>query len=353
MLVTSYRLIVVNCIQWTVHQYIYIDVSVWLPDCRKGKIIINNSHDQDEVNKDPYNNLVGLILIITGSLLISAKGIFAKLLYLEGVADDELVTVRAMLSLPLFWAWAVWRVGLTNLFKVNRRAILGSAIAGVACYYIGARVNFYALTLIDASLERALLYSYPTLVVIGTAILLKRLPEWRVMFALVLTYLGVLLAIGGFNVELLQANLFGAGLVMFCALSFAFYFFVNEHVCHQVGSASFTVYAMTAATAALVLHYFIEHPITVFTLNGHAWQLLILMVLFVTVIPVFMIAESVRKIGAQRAALVSTVGPPSTILLAALILNESMIPSQLSGVALILLGVIFLEIRNQRPSVSE
>lgn len=271
----------------------------------------------------------------------------AKLLYAEGVAADELVTIRAILSLPLFWAWAIWRVGLINLFQVDRRVLFGSAMAGIACYYVGARINFFALTIIDASLERVLLYTYPTLVVIGTAIILKRAPEWRVIVALISTYLGVLLAVGGFSIELLQANLFGAGLVMFCALTFAFYFFVNDHVSNQISSAGFTVYAMTAATVALCLHFFIKHPITAFTLNDRAWQLLIFMVLFATVIPVFMIAESVRQIGAQRAALISTVGPPSTILLAALILDESMLFSQLGGVVFILAGIIFLEIRQQ------
>ena len=290
-----------------------------------------------------------MILIITGSLLISAKGILAKLLYAQGIAFDELVTIRAILSLPLFWAWAIWRVGLINLFQVSRRALLGSMIAGIACYYLGARINFYSLTLIDASLERVLLYTYPTLVVIGTSIIQKRLPERRIILVLLLTYLGVLLAVGGFSVELLQANLYGTGLVMFCALTFALYFLINDRVRNHISSVGFTVYAMTAATVALSLHFFIENPVNTFTftLNARAWQLLIFMVLFVTVIPVFMIAESVRHIGAQRAALISTVGPPSTIILAFLILDESMLFSQLGGVFFILVGIILLEIRQQ------
>ncbi|MCZ6803302.1 MAG: DMT family transporter [Proteobacteria bacterium] len=291
-------------------------------------------------------------MIITGSLLISAKGILAKLLYAEGMASDELVTIRAILALPLFWAWAIWRVGLINLFRVNRRALLGSVVAGIACYYLGARLNFYSLTLIDASLERVLLYTYPTLVVIATALIQKRVPEWRMIVALIMTYLGVLLAVGGFRGDLFQTNLFGTGLVMFCALTFAFYFIINDRVRNHISSAAFTVYAMTAATVALSLHFFIENPVNTFTftLNARAWQLLLFMVLFVTVIPVFMIAESVRRIGAQRAALISTVGPPSTIILATLILDESMLLGQLGGVLFILVGLVLLEMRQHARS---
>ncbi len=291
------------------------------------------------------NTLLGISLIIIGSLLMSAKGIFAKLLYTEAVADDVLVTIRALLSLPLFWAWAIWRTGFLNLFQIERRALLGSAVAGIICYYLGARLDFYALTLIDAGLERVLLYTYPAIVVLVTAIVVRRLPEWRVIIAVVLTYTGVVLAVGGFNAELWQANMFGAGLVTFCAITFAFYFFANEYLGKHIGSIGFTVYAMTAATIALSLHFILSHSITEVTLNTRAWGLLSFMVVFVTVVPIFMIAEGVRQIGAQRAALISTVGPPSTIILAAVFLDESMSITQLSGVIIILAGILILEIR--------
>lgn len=298
------------------------------------------------LNSTPTRNaLLGISLIVIGSLLLSAKGIFAKLLYTEAIADDVLVTIRSLLSLPLFWAWAIWRIGLLNLFQIGRRALLGSAVAGIICYYLGARLDFYALTLIDAGLERVLLYTYPAIVMLTTAIMVRKLPEWRAIVAVVLTYIGVVLAVGGFNAELWQANMFGAGLVTFCAITFAFYFFANEYLGKHICSIGFTVYAMTAATVALCLHFILTQSIAEVTLNMRAWGLLSFMVVFVTVIPIFMIAEGVRQIGAQRAALISTVGPPSTIFLAAVILDESMSVTQLSGVIFILAGILILEIR--------
>jgi len=60
------------------------------------------------------------------------------------------------------------------------------------------------------------------------------------------------------------------------------------------------------------------------------------------------IAEGVRLIGATRAALLSTVGPPATVLLAYLLLGEVMTPTQLTGAAVIVFGVVVLEVRLPR-----
>ena len=47
-------------------------------------------------------------------------------------------------------------------------------------------------------------------------------------------------------------------------------------------------------------------------------------------------AEGVRRIGAQRGAVVSTIGPPATIIIAAWLLDERLDGTQIAGVALIM-----------------
>ena len=57
---------------------------------------------------------------------------------------------------------------------MRRRAVLAAVIAGITCYYVGAMVDFWALTLIDASIERVLLFSYPAMVVLIGSLLKRR-----------------------------------------------------------------------------------------------------------------------------------------------------------------------------------
>ena len=285
----------------------------------------------------------GLLLVISGAVLLSAKGILSKLLYAEGLDFQEVITIRSVLSLPLFWLYGIYIIGLPQLIKVDRLGLLGAVAAGFFCYFIGGSLDFYALTLIDASLERVLLYTYPALIVFIMAVLKRRSPPLSVICAVVMTYVGILLAIGIFDVALWQANSFGALMVLICAVTYAGYFFANDLVGNRIGSIVFTIYAMTAATLALIIHYSLDHSVSELALGPRAWWLFLIMIVFVTVVPLFMMAEGVKQIGAQRAGLLSTVGPVSTIILAAIFIGEGMRWFQYTGVVVTLIGILILE----------
>ncbi len=286
----------------------------------------------------------GVLLVVTGTLLLSSKGIFAKLLYAHGVDWQSLTTIRMLLALPLFWLFALWRLGPAPLlYTLSPRMLLLSAAAGFLCYYAGAMANFYALTLIDASLERVLLFTYPALVVLARIVSTRRVGEPGVLVALLLTWVGTVLVVGGLDLALLQQNAEGALMVLICAATLAVYFLINERVGRDVSSTSFTTWAMTAASGGLAAHYALSPGWSTVSVSPQAWPWLIAMVVIATVAPLFMIAEGVRRIGAERAALVSTVGPPATIVLAWLILDELLSLAQLMGAGLIVLTIAWLE----------
>ena len=298
--------------------------------------------------KASHAGLIGILLVMVGALMLSSKGVFAKLLYAEGVEFQTVATMRALLALPLFWAWALWHTPPGRFLRLDRRAMTGAAIAGFVCYYIGTLIDFLALTMIDASLERVILFSYPVLVVAAQAILSRRFPAGRTIAAATLTYLGVFLAVGGLELDMVRANLSGALLVLVCAATLVFYFFFNERIGAILGSTAFTAVAMTAAAIGLTAHVLATRPAASWSMSTDAWWLMILLVLVATAAPLFMVAEGVKRIGAQRGALLSTVGPPATIVMAWLVLDESMRPIQLAGAALIVLGIIALESGGKR-----
>ncbi len=293
---------------------------------------------------------LGLLLAMGGAMLLASKGILAKLLYAEGVDVTTLVTVRSAAALPVFWAWAVLRLGWGRVVVREPRAIWISAIAGLACYYAGALVNFEALRLIDASLERVLLYAYPSFVVLVLAVQRGRMPPARTLVALAMTYLGIVLAVGVLDSALFRANAYGAGLALLSAVGFTFYFLANQAAAARIGSIRFTVFAMTAATAALVVHLLaLRAPLDELAgFTPAAWGWMALLVGGVTVLPLFMLAEGVRRLGAERAALVSTIGPPTTILLAWAVLGEVLAPLQLLGAAVVIAGIVVLEEKGLR-----
>ena len=287
-------------------------------------------------------------------MLLASKGIFAKLLYARGVDFETVLSARAVLAIPGFLLIARLSGGLAQVRAASRRDWIMAAVAGTICYSVGSGLDFYALTLIDATVERTLLYTYPALVVLAGWFISGNRPGRVVFAAVVTTYLGTALTVGAFDPELLKQNLFGALLVLACSASIAYYFIVSAKLTRTMGSSAFTVAAMTAAGLTLAVYYQLRHGWQHLALDGESWLLMIGLVIFATVLPLYLMAEGVRRVGAQRAAVASTIGPPGTGIMAFALLGEAMSLSQLLGMALILGGILLLEMRlmRQQPARS-
>lgn len=290
----------------------------------------------------------GVLLILAAAICSSLKAILAKLLYDQGLDALTVVSLRAVISLPLFWAVALAIVGPSKIFRVELRSMLSAAAVGIICYYLGAWADFIALTMIEASLERIVLYSFPAMVVLIEAVRTQRLPPLRQWIALALTYIGVILVMGGFNFELLLANFVGVLLVLAAALSFAIFAIVNQTVSPLIGSVRFTLYAHTAAAIGLIVHFLIVSPGEALHISFNGWLWLGIIATVGAVLPFFMLSEGIRRIGASRSALLTTVGPPATFIMAFFILNERMSSGQMAGAAVILLAILVLEGRFPR-----
>lgn len=296
--------------------------------------------------------------VAAAAILFASKGLFGKALYQRGVSFELLVTVRAVLAVPLF-AWFAVRANKPDPSrsadgpkKMRGRAILAAAIAGITCYYAGALLDFWALTLIDASIERVLLFSYPALVVMISSGLRRRAPETKLVLAMLATYVGIFFVMGGIDLRELRQNLFGAGLVLVAALTTAIYFLIGERYTHELGSTRFAAIGMCASAVALALHFVLFRSFDEFaTLQAHDWMLLAVLSVACMFLPGLMQAEGVRRVGAQRAAIGSTVGPPTTIVLAALFLDERLNVWQVLGTVMIVGSVLALSLGKRKDVV--
>lgn len=261
----------------------------------------------------------------------------------------EVAAIRSVLAIPGFVLVAAISA---QKFKGKPRSkpsawhLAAAALAGLWCYYLGALANFYALTLIQANVERALLFSYPAMVVLFSALTSRALPSGSTMLALGTTSLGVLLVTGAADEQLSSDQWQGIFWVLFCSVTIACYFMANGALTRNMSAATFTLTAMTAAGSA----FFIHHGLIMGWLNvelpGNSLWIMLGLVVFATVLPLFCVSEGIRRIGASRGALLSTVGPPATALMAYLMYDERLSVLQLLGTVLVVLSVALLEWRS-------
>lgn len=282
-------------------------------------------------------------MVIAGAIALGAKGVVAKFLYSKGLDFTTVVAVRAVLAVPGFLLLALFLGGLDGFAKLKQRDIVLAIFAGMLSYYVGAGINFYALTLIDASVERALLFSYPALVVVYDWLARRERPPRPVLLAVGATYVGIAFTVGLIGTDTHESNLVGGLLVMVCAATIAVYFLLSARLTRTMGSALFTFIAMAAAGTAWFIHYAFSNGWGSIAFDRETSIWMTVMVIAVTILPLYLMAEGVRRIGALRASIASTVGPVAAALLAIAFLEETLQRLQILGIGLIVLGIAVVE----------
>ena len=288
----------------------------------------------------------GAVLVALAAVALAAKGVIAKLLYARGLSFDLVGGLRGVLAVPFYWAIAVLRSPGRAAHHATWQARIWAGVAGVVCYYGGGLLNLAALRTIDVSLERLVLFTYPTVVVILSAVMRRTAPSGSTLIALLGTYLGVMLAVLGGSTERIQDNVSGAALVFVSALTMGFYVLVAERMLRIIGSTAFTVWSMTAAAVAWCVHLLLLRPTELLMavwMSVDTIALIAMLVVFSMVLPAFAMVAGIERIGAERAAIISTLGPPAAAVIAWLILGEVMTPVQMAGLLVVVGGVLLLE----------
>jgi len=281
------------------------------------------------------------VLAGCAALLFASKGLFIKALAARGVDYLTVAMVRGLLALPMFAGLALWRG--VQLRRASARTLALAALAGALGYGVGALVDFRALELIDISVERALLFTYPAIIVAWQAMARRRMPRPLVLLALAFTYGGILLVVGGFNASLWNQNLLGAVLVLTCAACMACYFLLGERCIATLGSSGYTVVALSAAAGFVFVVFLGARPLSVVSsLHAYEWLLLLALAVLGMFLPTLCQAGAISRIGAERGALASTIGPPAALLLGVALLGERPGAGQLLGTALIICGIVLI-----------
>src|SRR6478752_6583556 len=290
----------------------------------------------------------GPLFAVLGVLGFSFKAILIKLAYAWSPVDPvSLMTLRMLYSAPFFVAIAWWAgraPGAAPIAGRDWRLLLGLGFIG---YYLSSLLDFIGLQYVTASLERLVLFLYPTIVVLLSALFLSQPVTRRAAIALALSYAGIALALWhDIRVTGDPASIaLGSALVFASALGYAIYLVAAGGIIARLGSSRFIAWAMLASTAYIVAQFVLTRPPSALRLPISVHALTLAMAVFCTVLPTWMIAESIRRMGASTASLIGSLGPLFTIGFGALLLGEPVNVLQLAGVALVLTGVILVSQR--------
>jgi len=296
--------------------------------------------------------LTGFALSAAGAMLFAVKGVLIKLIYVYPIDSTSLLAVRMMLSLPVFAMVGVieWRRRPFDK-RPDIRSIGLAAVVGIIGYHVSSWLDFEGLATLEAQTERLILFTYPFLVLLFGRVLLKHQLRLHALVGASMSYAGLIVMFGANPSRLTPMMLGGAALVLTAAATFALYQLFAREMILRCGPGLFSAIALSAAGVTLILQFLATHSISVLALPPHAWLLISYLAIFSTIIPTFMMSAGTARIGAQGTAIISTLSPLVTIVLAIVVLGEPFGLPEAAGTALVIGGVgLFSWIESRRPS---
>ena len=284
---------------------------------------------------------VGVALAAAGAVAFSGKAIIVKLAYRYQVDAVTLIMWRMLLALPLFVLIAWW--GGRGRKPMTARDLRMVCALGFCGYYLSSFLDFLGLQYVSASLERLILYLNPTLVLLLGWFMTGRPVKVKQLWAMAVSYAGVLVVFGHEVQWAGWSVLPGVGLIFVSAITYALYLVFSGEEVKRLGPLRLTGWASAWASVFCILQFLILRPV------ASAWQvdpavieLSVINALACTVLPILLVMFAIERIGAAASAQAGMVGPLSTVVLGVWVLHEPFNQWVLAGAALVLWGVWLL-----------
>ena len=286
-------------------------------------------------------DFTGYAMALTGAALFSTKGVFIKLAYQAGIGTEGIIALRMIVAVPVYLVIGAYLLARNpDLRKsLTPGTIAGAAAVGSLGYYVASYLDFAGLSFVTAQYERLVLFTYPFFVLLFGVLFFGDRMSWNLLPAMGLSY-GGLLVIFAWNLTVRPEGLFvGTALVLGSAITFALYQHLAKRQMLVLGSALFTCIGMsTAALLAIGQSLVVDGAQSYFHYNAEVWFLGLMLGIFGTVLPSFLLNAGIARIGARATSSTASFGPIVTIVLAVFILGEEFTLFHAAGTAMVLAG---------------
>jgi drug/metabolite transporter (DMT)-like permease len=303
-------------------------------------------------------NLTGSLAAVVAASLFGMLGPLTRLAGDAGLPGIGMTAWRALLGVSFLAVVLVAtravgeNVAAVRALPTQGRRML--AVAGVSGLVLNASM-FTAFGLAPVALVLMMFYTYPAgVAVVDVASGHERLTRWRAA-ALALSMGGVVLVLAGGSAAAEAAPNAAAGIALGLLASAAQVVFVtaSRSGYRTVPAAGASLLIMSVAFLGAVVVALVAGQgagLLVPFSTPSVWPLILLAGIAAAGISSSLFLVAIRRIGGTRAGILMLFEPVVGVILAAVILGESMTAAQAVGTALVLLGALVLQ-RSSEPSL--
>jgi len=276
--------------------------------------------------------LKGSIFILFSAFMYATLPILVKLAYSAGLGPGSTLLLRYIFSFILL-ALFIKVVKHDHILSLSPPVIAqGIFLTASGLFY------FFALNTLSAGLTTVIFFTHPVLVAILSILIFKERFVPRIFIGLALALGGVALISGlvGHSPGLSSEGIFFALLACIC---YSFYSLLGQKTVARSNPLSITA---TLSLMAIIIIVPVYHSSLGFLFVLTPSQLLITLVMavFNTLLAVLFFLKGVQNIGAARATLISTAEPVFCVMMAFLILGETLTGIEVIGSVMVFASML-------------
>ena len=292
------------------------------------------------------DTLRGVLAVAVAASMWGTLGLFAKMLYAEGVSFEALVAVRASVGWLAVMGFVLATRGARSLRVEGRDLafLVPLGLVGIGAFYL---LYFYTVRESTVGTAAILLYSSPAFVVVLAWLFLKEPLGVLKVLALALTVGGISLVAGAYdpaNLEVSPAILL-TGLLS--GLTYGLYSIFGRPVTGRLGPPVILSYALFFGAALLL----VAAGPTLGTLAGlplDSYALLFMLAVVHTTLAFALYTFGLGRLGAGRAAIVATVEPVVAGAVGTVLLGEELTFPKALGGLLVLSGAALAQVKPRK-----
>lgn len=291
------------------------------------------------------NNLLYPLLIVIASSSYGILSTIVKVAMLHGFTSAEAISSQYIVGFMLILA--IFVVTQRQLPKLSKKGLLLLTCAGIFTGITGI-VYGESLRYLPASLAVVMLFQFTWIGLFLDCTLHKRLPSRPEVLSLIVLFAGTVLAAGILDVDLSGIAWQGWAFGLAAAFSFACFIQFNSRPVEGITTTSRVLFM---SFVALVVISIFLNPEIVWNgrlFNEGLWKYGLALGLFGIILPIYLFSIAVPKVGGALASILSAMELPVAVTVSVIVLHEPLTMIQVSGIVLVILGMMLPTILTQR-----
>lgn len=280
----------------------------------------------------------GYLLIILSAVIFGFMPIGAKTVYEGGGNAFSLVFYRSLFSLPTLFILMWKRKDIPmSITKIELKKVIILVVGGIGITPI---LLFSSYNYISTGTATVVHFVYPVFVLLGCSIFFKEKINNIKIICVVLCMGGIIFL----SSPLELGSILGLSLAFFSGITYAFYMiYLDKSGLKNMYHFKLGFY-MAIVSCAIMFVFSVATGKLVTTMTSKAWITTFIFANIISVGAVVLFQIGMQTISSQKAAILSTFEPITSIIIGVLLMNEDFTFKIFIGSILILSAVIILTI---------